>query len=402
MFKRKYLVILLSLMSVGSMALLYFNQGQMIARDQIEIGMVQTGEFIRTSEGFGQFESQQDRVITTPFNGRVTAINFLSGESVNQGDILFTLENTDLIRKLTNAEMDLQRSKLLYQKLEIDLSQLQINLKNNIADKKSDLVIAQLNEKAQHKLYQKKITSELKYLKIKAQLVKITRKLAALESDFIVQKNNNAKQLKIESSLIAQDHSKVLQYQADIEKMNIKSPIKGVIQQIKVTIGDSLTIGGILGRVGATYPDVAKLKFSAQDAKGLTVGSDVELVYLNHNFSSTIDRIEPELSDGYIIAYVDLSHQQLPDAKIELNLVAKTIIERVSNVTWVKRPVASQSQSDKFVVFKIVGNKAIKQLVEVKTVYNHFLIIKSGLKDNDKIITSNIREFEQLDEIEIQ
>ena len=401
MFKRSKIVALLSAISVCSMLLLYFNSGKSIRLDQIEISTVQHGEFIRTSEGFGQFDSQQDRVLTTPFKGRVSKINFLSGQAVKEGDILFVLENTDLTRLLMNANMDYQRSKLLYQKLEIELIQQKLNLENDIEDVKSDLTISQLDEKAQYKLYQKNIVSELTYKQTKAKLAKIMRKLSALERSLSVFQENSEKQLKIESSLVLQEQNKVEQYQSDIERMVIKAPITGVIQQVAVTVGDSLAIGGELGRLGMLSPDIAKLKFSAEDAKGLMVGSDVELSYLSYKVQSKISRIEPELSDGYIVAYVDLANHQLPDAKIELSLVAKTTIEKVKNVTWVQRPVASNSQSNQFIVFKVSENKAKKQKIEVKSLFNHYFFIESGLKQGDKIITSNIRDIEHLDEIEI-
>lgn len=402
MLKRKHYLILLGFMSILSIILIYFNQNQTIALEQIEVDSVNTGEFIRTSEGFGQFESQKNRIVTAPYQGRVKAINFLSGESVSQGDILFTLENTDLARGLANAKMNFQRSQLLHQKLEVELAQLELSIENDIEDAESDLAIAQLDAKAQHKLYQQHVVSELAYRQTEAKLAKISRSLSALKRNLSVQKSNRLKQLKIESSLVAQEQSKVRQYQMDIDRMTIRSSINGVIQQINVTIGDSLNMGEELGRLGSVHPDVAKLKFSAQDAKGLTIGNDVELSYLDQKFVSKISRIEPELSDGYIVAYVDLNNQHVKDAKIELNLVAKATIEKLQNVTWVRRPVASQSQSNEFVIFKVIGNKAIKNIIKVQTVYNHFLIVESGLNDRDKIIISNIREFEHLDEIEIQ
>lgn len=72
------------------------------------LGEVKKGTIVSTITGTGQVSALNQLAITPKVSGTVTSIRVKSGDSVNQGQTLFTIDSIDAQKKVRDAELDLQ------------------------------------------------------------------------------------------------------------------------------------------------------------------------------------------------------------------------------------------------------------------------------------------------------
>ena len=84
--------------------------------DNIEVVQVTKGNVSKTVEGHGTIEAIEKYEITSLVNGDVLEDYFEEGQMVNEGDLLYLLDSSELDFNIKKAEADLEKAKNTYTK----------------------------------------------------------------------------------------------------------------------------------------------------------------------------------------------------------------------------------------------------------------------------------------------
>ena len=117
--------------------------------------------------------------------------------------------------------------------------------------------------------------------------------------------------------------------------------------------------------------------------------------------NGSVSNINPSVQNG--IVSFDVSFDQKnnlllrPNMKVELFLVTAT----QNNVMRVKNGAAFKGGATQD-VFVIVNNKAIRKMVNVGLSNFDYVQLKDGVKPGDEVIISDMKQFKNLQEIEVK
>ena len=281
----------------------------------------------------GQVDAKENVLVMQLAPGVVNAIYVNVGDHVHKGQVLYTTD-------ASNTESQIATVKT------------QLNLASTVYDKQS-------------RLWKENIGSEIQYLQAKTNMEAAQSQLAQLE---------NA-----------------------IELTKCKSPIDGVVDEIRVKIGDmaapSQAMPGV--RVVNNSNMVIKAKLSDAQIGLLEVGDVVKV-----NFPDINKTIESKVSFvGQVIdkasrtfnAEVKLDNK---NSEYKSNMIAKLLINDDTEPNVLVVPTNVIQQDEKGNSYVLIADKGIaeKRIVEPGNSYNGSTVITKGLHAGDKVISFGYSE----------
>ena len=120
----------------------------------------------------------------------------------------------------------------------------------------------------------------------------------------------------------------------------------------------------------------------------------------DETYSGQITSINPSVNEG-LVTYFAKIPTSIKDLRSNLKLDTHIVLSKKKNVILVKNSSFYTGQSTQG-LFIIDGNTAVKRLVEIGVSGSKYLELIAPIKENERIIISNMEEYDHLDEIEIK
>jgi len=299
-------------------------------------------------------EPYEEAAVSSNRSGQVTQVLFENGDIVTQGQALAYLDDKDLQNQLKTAKIDL--SKL---QLELDAA-------------KSDYDIAA-------QLYAEGACSKNSYD-------------SATRAYKTVQANVELKKVDI------QDITNSL------NDCVMKAPVSGEAGDKNITVGQYLNPGTVIATVKNNTSIKAEIQLMQNDLEKVSVGQEVTLK-LNKDDAAEYKGIVET------IAASANSQTRVFDCLIKIDNIAGTLNSGVfgyieipdkdsSQVLAVPMSAVAGSEGN-YYVFTAGNDSAHKVSVEIGTVSDEMVEIKSGLQEGSIIITSNLNSLQDGDNITI-
>jgi RND family efflux transporter MFP subunit len=291
------------------------------------------GTFKHYVEVQGQVDAKENALALQLAPGVVTAILVNVGDHVRKGQVLFTTDASATETQIATLRTQLSLASTVYEK--------------------------------QARLWKENIGSEVQYLQAK------TNKEAA--------------------------ESQLAQLQNAVELTKCKSPIDGVVDEIRLKIGDmaapSQAMPGI--RVINNSSLVIKAKLSDAQIGLLEVGDVVEVNFpdINKTIQSKVSFVGQVVDKQTRTFNVEVKLDN-KDANYKTNMIAKLLIndDTQPNVITVPTNTIQQNENGQSYVLVTENNVAVKKTIETGSEYNGTTVVKKGLSKGDKIISFGYSE----------
>lgn len=389
---------------VGLVVILYFFKKSLsstIERTRIRTGTVETGSVENTITAAGEIIPAYEQIFTSPIRASIKRILLTPGTRVQPGQPIVELDKslTEIESERYKDQLELKKNSIdqLRMKLNKDLYDAEINDKIkslNINKLKADYEDARRLQKVGGGTVED-ITRAENALKI-AELEK-----KQLENDLRYNRESMGASLR-ETELGAQIEGKNLQeLQHKLKMADIVADRKGVLTWVNENIGSSVNEGEMLAkvadlgsfRVEGSCSDV----YADQVKAGLTAIIKINEVQLR----GVITQVKPAVKDGVIGFTIQLDNARneslRPNMKVEVYVVTSKSIRtlRVSN-----GPAFNGKQ--KQYVYVLQNGTAHRREIETGLANFDFVEIKGGLKAGERVILTNMNDYEHLEEITIQ
>jgi membrane fusion protein (multidrug efflux system) len=281
----------------------------------------------------GQVDDKDNILVMQLAPGVVTNILVKVGDHVRKGQVLYTTD-------ASNSEAQLATVKT------------QLGLATTVFDKQS-------------RLWKENIGSEIQYLQAKTNMEAAQSQLAQLD---------NA-----------------------IELTKCKSPIDGIIDEIRVKIGDmaapSQAMPGI--RVVNNSSLVIKARLSDAQIGLLKVGDVVRVSFpdINKTIESTVSFVGQVVDKQTRTFNIEVKLDN-KNADYKANMIAKLYINDDTEPNVITVPTNTIQQDEKGQSYVLIADKntAEKRIIEPGNAYNGTTVVTKGLKAGDKVISFGYSE----------
>jgi multidrug resistance efflux pump len=343
----------------------------------------------------GQLLSKSIEQLAARVSGRVARADLKPGAVVQVGQVLVELTNPQLIASAEEAQSAWEGA---VAELQAEQAELESSLMNQEVVRTQTLLSlekARLKVEADEVLARDQIISAIELKRSQLDVSQLT-KAYAIEGERLSKIRNNIQvQLAVRRSRVSQLARASDRARTQTADLNIVAGISGIVQAIDAQVGQQVQPGSPIGRIARQDQLYAELKVPAREATQVQVGQKVTIDTRNGLVDGIVTRVDPGVTDGTVVVDVDLQGQ-LPDgARPQLQIEGTVYISQLPNTLYVGKP--SYVKNDAVItVYKLdpAGRYASRVTIKAGKVSLNYLQVLQGLEAGDRIITSEIGEWQ--------
>ena len=363
---------------------------------------VKRGPMVRDVHGLGTLVPEDILWIPAVTDGRVKQ-RLLPGVAVKADTVLLELTNPELEQAALDAEWQLKQALADANSLKAQLDSKLLDQRVTSATVQSDYQQARLTSEKDDALVKLGLQSELnaKLSSAKAGALATQDKIEAERVQVL--SDSNAAQLAAQQAKIGQLRALLDLKRSQLDSLRVRAGVDGVLQEVPVEVGQSVTAGTILAKVAQPTHLKAQLKIAETQAKDVQLGQKASIDTHNGVIAGHVVRIDPSVIEGTRTVDVTLDGPLPPGAVPDLSVDGTITLERLSDVLYVGRPTLGQPDS-KISLFKLVdgGKEAVRVPVTLGRASVSTIEIVDGLQVGDEVILSDMSRWEQFDKIRLE
>ncbi|HEY9139578.1 MAG TPA: efflux RND transporter periplasmic adaptor subunit [Bryobacteraceae bacterium] len=374
---------------------------------------VKRGPMVREVRGLGTLVPEDTMLITANTDARIERILIKPGTPVKADSLVMVMTSPELETALLDAQYLLKAAQADYENLKVTLEKALLDMQSQAAQTKGDMDNAKLQADRDQTLIKDGLVSE------------IDAKISATKAQQLAEQYQlELKRLQINSKAdeaqLAAAKVKVDQLQAEynlkksqVNQLNVRAGFDGMLEALpapltEVEEGQKVLAGMPLGKVAQPSHLKAELKIAETQVKDITIGLpaviDTRLAGGNWNglIDGKVSRIDPSVLNGTVTVDVALKGPIPPVLRPDLSVDGTIQLEKLDDVLFVGRPVFGQENSA-VQLFKIEpdGKYANKVKVAFGRSSVNTIEIKSGLNVGDRVILSDMSNYDQYDRIKL-
>ena len=374
-----------------------------VDRATIYTDEVKRGPMLREVRGLGTLVPEDIRWIPAQTNSKVERIVLRPGAIIHPNSVILELSDPQLQRDLLDAQYQLKGAEADYANLKVQVNSQLMNQKSVEATVRSDYEQAHLQHEVDLKLFKEGIqSSHIEELsRVKEDQLKIRLQLEVERTR--VATDAATAQLAAQEAKVEQQHALYNLKHGQYDALHLRAGIEGVLQLVPVEEGQQVTPGTNLARVADPKKLKAEIKIPETQAKDVTIGQKATVDTRNGVVEGHVSRIDPSVQNGTVTVDVTITDPLPHGARPDLSVDGTVELENLKDVLFVGRPVNGQSDST-IGIFKLVDDGAEAVRVNVKLGRNsvNTIEIRDGLKVGDKVILSDMSQWDNFDRIRLK
>jgi HlyD family secretion protein len=364
---------------------------------------VKRGPMLREVRGLGTLVPEDIHWIPAQTAARVDKIVIRPGHLVQPDTVILEMSNPETQRDLLDAEYLLKAAEADYANLRVQIASELMTQKANEAAVRSDYEQAHLQHDVDEKLQKEGIGAEViaKLSKVKEDQLAIRLKLET-ERTAVALDSANAR-LLAQQSRVEQQRALYHLRQTQAQSLRVRAGITGVLQLVPVEEGQNVAVGTNVARVADPRKLKAEIKIAETQAKDITIGQKATIDTRNGVVTGHVSREDPSVVNGTVTVDVAIDEALPPGARADLSVDGTIELENLKDVLFVGRPVHGQADST-ISLFKITPDGSEASRINVKLGRSSVTTIEilSGLQVGDKVILSDMSQWDNVDRIRLK
>ena len=366
-------------------------------------GTVRRGPMERQVHGLGALKPEEIHWIAAAQESRVMQISRRAGiDLVKANDVILTLGDPDLELEAEKAEWQVKQDKAQLANLKVKLESDKLDQRASLAELESQYTQAKLTGDRDLELTRLNLKSDLESRLSVDQANQLQKRVALQQeklgiADHSIKAQIDAQQVVVESSTAAYELKR-----KQVDQLTIRAGIDGVLQEVDVEVGQRVPAGTILAKVADPKKLKAVLQIAETQMKDVRIGMDATVDTRNGIIPGKVIRIDPAALNGTVGVDVALLGPLPQGARAELSVDGTVELERLSDVVFVDRPVSGEPDAT-IGLFKLDpdGKGASRVNVKLGRASVNTIEVKDGLKVGDRVILSDMAQYDQYQRIRL-
>jgi HlyD family secretion protein len=291
-----------------------------VERATVWIDTVKRGEMLRNVHGIGTLVPEEVRWIPATSDGVIEERRARAGDTVRPDTILLVMSNPDVSQRATDAELQVKGAEADLQNLQATLQNDLLNQQAQQANIESDYNQAKLDFEANKELAKDGLIADLilKKSQVRAQ---------ELASRNDMEKKKVEGNAKSAQARIGAQQARVEQLRVSyelrlkqVDELNVRAGVAGVVQQVPVEAGQRVAPGTILAKVAEPGRLKAEVQISETQVKDVVPGQMASIDTRNGIIPGQVIRIDPAAVNGTVKVDVQLNGEYPKGTRPDLSV----------------------------------------------------------------------------------
>jgi HlyD family secretion protein len=374
-----------------------------VERGTVWMDTVQRGPMVREVLGQGTLVPEEIRWLAAKTNARVEKVLVKPGAQVTPSTVILELSNPDVQLQALEADRQLAQGEAELVNLQATLNGQKLAQQSVVASLESDLADARRRARADEELAKKGFLSELEQGQTLGRATELAGRLEFEKKRLGAQSQGIAAQVAAQRAQVERLRSITQFRRQEVDELKLRAPVAGVLQELPLQPGQAVAAGALLAKVARPDRLKAEVRIPETQAKDVLIGQKASIDTRNGVVPGHVVRIDPAAVGGTVLVDVTLDGPLPAGARPDLNVEGTIEIERLASVLYVGRPAVGQPGAT-VGLFKLEadGSSAARTSVKLGASSVKSVEIKGGLKEGDRVILSDMSQWDQVDRIRLQ
>lgn len=385
------IAIVIAVMSWPSISV-WYNAIPSVESAKITTVSVQRGDLARNIAVSGKIVAANAPQLYSSEQGKVTLL-VKPGESVEQGQVVATIESPELEAIIDQQTSTLEQLKIDNRRADLTDLEAQLNLEQQMNSTLSELNVAKREYQRAELSFENNIVSEVEYLTKQDVLSNSERaynhakKRVELAKQRLEFESQN-RQFKVKKQQLVLD-----ELQRRKGALDITAPVSGIVGNWLVDQKNQVSANVAVMTVVDLSEYEAELSVPEFYVDELGIGLPVSLTVAGQSLMAKIIAISPEIKGNQVQVRAQITSTNEVSLRQNQRVSAEVEFEKRINTLYVKRGAFIGSNEGKF-VYRMKTNE-LAEKVEFRPGINNteFLEVLSGVSEGDKIIISDYEDF---------
>jgi HlyD family secretion protein len=359
----------------------------------IYAGTVKRGDMIIDVQGLGTLVPENIVTIPALTEGRVVKRLLLAGARVKPDTLIMVLTNPTLTQQLAAAQYKLKSDEAALDNQKAAVQNTLAGLETTAATVRSNYRQAEMQAEADEVGYKQGVVAKVIADKSAVGAANLKVEDALAQQQVTTYANSMKSQLAVDEATVDSDKAQVALYQTEMDDLNVRAGIDGVLTELGpgIDVGAEVQPGAELCKVVEQNKLKASLQIAETQARDIQLNQSAQVDTHNGIIPGHVERIDPQATNGTRTVDVHLDGPLPPGAVPNLSVEGTVLIQKLSNVLYVGRPVHGDANST-ISLFKEIngGTEAERVQVEIGAVSVSNVEIKRGLNEGDVVILSDM------------
>jgi HlyD family secretion protein len=374
-----------------------------VDRGTVWMDTVQRGPMVREVLGQGTLVPEDIHWLAAKANARVERVLVKPGAVVKADTIILELSNSDLELEALEADRQLSQAEAELVNLQATLNGQRLAQESAVATIGSDLADARRRARADEALAKKGFLSDLEQAQTLGRAQELDGRLEFEKKRLTAQSKGITAQVTAQRAQIERLRSISQFRRKEVDALRLRAGVDGVLQELSLQNGQSVAAGALLAKVVRPEKLQAEIRIPETQAKDVLIGQKATVDTRNGVVAGHVVRIDPAAQAGTVRIDVSLDGALPPGARPDLNVEGTIEIERLASVLYVGRPASGQPDST-VGLFRLDpdGSGAERTTVQLGRSSVKSVEIRGGLHEGDRVILSDMSQWDQVDRIRLQ
>ena len=337
---------------------------------------------------YGQYISEYERLITAPSQGQIIEVFVRTGADVTKDTVIAKMANPDLQQALYEAQVKLERMKSEFLSFEFAKQNEQLSFQSDLADINSQIQTSKLDVDINKRLIKKEKTSK-------------RAEFASFRFEKLVEMHKL--QLNQQKIMLAQQEQHVSRIKTKIDDLNIKAGIDGTLQTLIVEVGQRLTTGDQIGKVGSKHKLIAQINIPQRFAPFIESGSQIIIVDKKRKIKGHITQLGSVVDAGFVVAEASISDALPSSIKPSQPLNAQLFITHKKQALFVEQKPGFIPLSQRSIFTQKKNRPSLhKTTITFGELSNNRLIIASGADEGDELVIDDMTQWQAYDQLALE
>lgn len=341
-----------------------------------------------------------EQVMDSPLQARIDSVYHQAGQMVLAGTPILKLD-------ITYTQMELEKLQDGLQKKKNEATLIRLRMEKSLSDLKSQYDI----KKLQISSLESVVENEQHLVSIgggrqedvrqaELNLLVAKRELQQLQEQINNQQQTNKADLAALSFDIRIEEKSINELRRRMQQAEVRAERDGVIVFVKDKIGATVQEGEELVRLADLSRFKVEGKLSESYAPELKTGGKVKVRAGKQDFKGVISAVKPEVTNGLVTFEVSLLNKEAEGLRPNLQVDVFVVTAFKDEALVVKNGAFFKGKKDQK-VFVVEGDKAIARRVDIGLTNLDYVEV-TGLEEGDELILSDMEDFENVDEIQLE
>jgi len=380
----------------------WLGSGQSVSGERLRTAEVHRGTLVRDVSVQGRMVAAVSPTLYAPAAGTVT-LKVRAGDTIKQGQPLAVIDSPELRSKLLQEQSTLASLQAEASRAALDAQLARSTAQKALDQAEIDRTAATRDLERSQRGFEGGAVSSIEVARAQDVLKKAEIGLSHAQHDYGLQDRGAGLDTRNKHLLAQRQQALVDDLQRQVDELNIRSPVDGIVGTVNITDRTVVPINQPLLVVVDLRELEVELPVPESYADDLRLGMGAEISYGGQKYNGVLQSVSPEVVNGQVMARLRFADNQ-PDNKRPTGLrqnqrvSTRVMIEEKPNVLMVQRGPFLDTGGGR-VAYKLDGDTAVKTAITTGSSSLSDVEVLTGLKPGDRIVISDTASFNGADEV---